>query len=170
MSTGKKPKSNGFTLIELLVVITIIAILATLGLAIFSSLQRNARDSRRRSDINAIAKAMEANYGVISGYQSLQASWFGGGTYPVDPNCTPNPSPNAPAGPSCPSVSGCGGNTCRYCVRQTSTGIPPLTPALCTTSGTGSQIVRPNWPPGVPYWIVCTNLEGGGFYCKNSQR
>ncbi len=66
---GKNFKRKGFTLIEVLVVVAIIAILAILGLALFGNVQRNARDGRRRSDINAIAKAMEANY-TSSGFQT----------------------------------------------------------------------------------------------------
>ena len=66
MSIGKNFKYKGFTLIELLVVITIIAILSTLGLVLFGNVQSRARDSQRRGDINAIAKAMEANYNFIS--------------------------------------------------------------------------------------------------------
>lgn len=55
----KQNKSNGFTLIELLVVISIIAILSVIGMAVFSSVQKSARDARRRMDIEAIAKAFE---------------------------------------------------------------------------------------------------------------
>ena|SRR3989344_3844865 len=52
-------KTKGFTLIELLVVITIIGILASLILASFSSTQARARDSSRKSDLDALKKALE---------------------------------------------------------------------------------------------------------------
>ncbi len=52
-------KNKGFTLIELLVVIAIIAVLSTIGFAVFSGVQKGARDAKRRSDIDAIAKALE---------------------------------------------------------------------------------------------------------------
>ena len=52
-------KSYGFTLIELLVVITIIGILAGLTLVSFSGAQARARDSKRKSDLDAIKKTLE---------------------------------------------------------------------------------------------------------------
>ena len=54
---------RGFTLIELMVVITIIAFLAVIGIASFTNAQKVARDGRRRADIEAIATALEANFG-----------------------------------------------------------------------------------------------------------
>lgn len=53
---------RGFTLVELLVVIAIIAILAVIGYAIFSGLQKGARDTRRQVDVRSIATAYELKY------------------------------------------------------------------------------------------------------------
>lgn len=50
---------KGFTLIELLVVIAIIAVLAGLVLVRVGSAAADARDSRRRNDLNQIKKAIE---------------------------------------------------------------------------------------------------------------
>ncbi len=55
-------KKRGFTLIELLVVMAILGILAVIGLGSFSSAQAKARDARRKSDLNGIAKALEVYY------------------------------------------------------------------------------------------------------------
>lgn len=79
---------NGFTLVELLVVITIIAILSMVGLVAFSDAQKNARDAKRKADINAIAKALESNYTANSGtpYASVVGSWFVGGNEPTNPS------------------------------------------------------------------------------------
>lgn len=77
--------SSGFTLIELLVVIAIIAILSVLGAVIFSGVQQRARDSRRQTDITAIAKALEAN--KITGsaaYPQIASNWFAGGNVPAE--------------------------------------------------------------------------------------
>jgi len=52
-------KRKGFTLIELLVVIAIIGILATFVVASFTGAQRKGRDARRKSDLDAIKKALE---------------------------------------------------------------------------------------------------------------
>lgn len=52
-------KAKGFTLIELLVVISIIAILITIIVATFGTTQQKARDSRRKTDLDALKKALE---------------------------------------------------------------------------------------------------------------
>ena len=60
-------KLRGFTLIELLIVITIIGILATFIVASFTSAQAKARDGRRKSDMDAIKKALELSKGDSNG-------------------------------------------------------------------------------------------------------
>lgn len=50
---------RGFTLIELLIVITILGILAGLTLASYGGTQERARDSKRKTDLDAIKKALE---------------------------------------------------------------------------------------------------------------
>jgi len=60
-------KSRGFTLIELLVVIAIIGILASFAIASFTSAQAKGRDSRRKSDLDAIMKALELMRGDSTG-------------------------------------------------------------------------------------------------------
>ncbi|EKD85387.1 MAG: hypothetical protein ACD_38C00035G0011 [uncultured bacterium] len=57
------PKSlRGFTLIELLVTVSIIAILATIGLIAYSSILAQGRDSKRQSDLRSIQSALEQYY------------------------------------------------------------------------------------------------------------
>ncbi len=53
---------KGFTLIELLVVVTILAILSLAGIAAFRNTAGNARDAKRKADVDAIAKAYETKF------------------------------------------------------------------------------------------------------------
>ena len=53
----------GFTLVELLVVISIIGVLIGLALVSFGGVQKQSRDTQRKSDLNQYRNAME-NYGV----------------------------------------------------------------------------------------------------------
>ncbi len=59
---SERSKSKGFTLVELLVVITILAILMTIGIAVYSGVQKNARDVRRKTDLRSIKVALELYY------------------------------------------------------------------------------------------------------------
>lgn len=78
---------KGFTLIELLVVVTIIAILSVIAIAIFGGVTTRARDQRVKADIDAIAKAFEANYISESGeYIPLKDADFTSGAIPKNPN------------------------------------------------------------------------------------
>jgi general secretion pathway protein G len=56
----KKTSSGGFTLIELLIVITIIAILASLVLAVAGSIQNKGARSRTEAEIAALSAALES--------------------------------------------------------------------------------------------------------------
>lgn len=77
---------KGFTLIELMVVVTIIAFLSVIGVVSFTNAQAQARDGRRRADIDAIATAMEANKDPLSGtYLNYGTIIFSDGKLPVDP-------------------------------------------------------------------------------------
>lgn len=82
----------GFTLIELLVVVSIIVILAVIGLAIFGGLQGRARDAKRKGDVDAIVKAYEIKYDALTGkYPASTAitdTDFAGGVKPKAPEST----------------------------------------------------------------------------------
>lgn len=66
-----KQRQSGFTIVELLIVIVIIGILATLVIVTFSGVQQKARDSERKTDINAIAGQLEAAYANKGYYPDL---------------------------------------------------------------------------------------------------
>lgn len=145
---------SGFTLVELLVVVAIIAILAVIGITIFTGVQKNARDARRRADIDAIASAMEANY-TNGAYAPLAAGQFSAGAIPLDPTNT-NVTPDG----TCAGV-------CEYCVRQ---GAAVQTGAACTIATAPAAAGLPAGTSTNPYWVVCANLEGGTptFYCRGN--
>ncbi len=57
---------NGFTLVELLIVMSIIGVLAAVGLGSFTSAQMRGRDAQRKSDLKQVSHALElycADYG-----------------------------------------------------------------------------------------------------------
>ena len=58
-----KPNQKGFTLIELLVVITIIAILASVSVPVFSSIQQKAKVYKSMQQVSGIYKGVYALYG-----------------------------------------------------------------------------------------------------------
>lgn len=63
-----KTNRSGFTIVELLVVIVVIAILATISIVVYSGIQARARDSKRKNDLDYIAKALENNYLIHGAY------------------------------------------------------------------------------------------------------
>lgn len=91
-------KKNGFTFVELLVVITIMAVVFVAGVVSYTTISRNARNARRKADLEAIRQAMEmcrsidGTYPVsiydtvtcASGAVTLKAT-------PLDPKCTTAP-------------------------------------------------------------------------------
>lgn len=66
---------SGFTLVELLVVIAILAILSTLGVTNFQSARIKARDLARKSDLQTIAKSLEAYVNDHKEYPITDLSW-----------------------------------------------------------------------------------------------
>ncbi len=52
-------KNSGFTLLEVLVSATIIAVLTSIGLVSFSSVNKRSRDVKRKSDLEQVRSALE---------------------------------------------------------------------------------------------------------------
>lgn len=52
-------KHKGFTFIELLVVITIIGVVFAAGIVSYTSISKNSRNARRKSDLESIRQALE---------------------------------------------------------------------------------------------------------------
>jgi prepilin-type N-terminal cleavage/methylation domain-containing protein len=55
----KKKKTSGFTLIELLVVISIIAILSTIAIVNYGSIQKKSRGNQAKTDISTLMTTIE---------------------------------------------------------------------------------------------------------------
>ncbi|HSX33266.1 MAG TPA: prepilin-type N-terminal cleavage/methylation domain-containing protein [Candidatus Saccharimonadales bacterium] len=66
-----KGKQKGFTIVELLIVIVVIGILATLVIVTFTGIQQRARNTKRQTDINAIASHVEAYFADNGKYPTL---------------------------------------------------------------------------------------------------
>ena len=81
----KNKKQDGFSLIELMVVVSIMAILAVIGLGGFANAQRKARDSRRKADVKTIQNAMVSSTDIGGNLNACAAKNELGGTFPVDP-------------------------------------------------------------------------------------
>ena len=92
----RSARNRGFTLIELMIVVAIIAILATIGLTVYSGVQRGARDSKRQADLQEIQKALEQYYAshrfypvsnshTSAAYPASITSYFSNGDIPHDP-------------------------------------------------------------------------------------
>jgi prepilin-type N-terminal cleavage/methylation domain-containing protein len=71
---------EAFTLIELLVVITIMWILATSAVGIYTTQIKKARDSTRTSDIKAVEQAIMQFYQDKSVYPNTYADWVWSGS------------------------------------------------------------------------------------------
>jgi general secretion pathway protein G len=55
---NKQSKKNGFTMIELLVVTTIIIVISTIGLISFRQTGQNARNGKRKADLENVRSAL----------------------------------------------------------------------------------------------------------------
>lgn len=91
---------KGFTLVELLIAVTIIAVLTVIGVVVYAGTQRDARNARRRGDIEAINKALEVHYNTTANqycptspagsYCAPVGTWFSAAAIPVDPSTAAN--------------------------------------------------------------------------------
>lgn len=92
-STKAAKLLRGFTLIELLIVMTIIGILAGISLASYSGTQERGRDSRRKTDLDAIKKTLELAKSDSVGQYSYPAC----NTYDGSGACVLNASSTTPS-------------------------------------------------------------------------
>lgn len=111
-------KQQGFTLIELLVVIGIITIIVGIATASFRTASATMRDGKRKADITALAKSMEAakNYATGMYFYKSTALMKDFSRVPVDPLYIPSTERN-------------------YCIQVSGdSSIPPTEPTTNWTS------------------------------------
>ena len=68
MEEETKMKQKAFTLVELLIVMSIIGVLAAIGLGSFTTAQMRGRDAERKSDLKQISHSLELYYGDHNSY------------------------------------------------------------------------------------------------------
>ena len=168
MSVQTLRSKRGFTLIELIIVIALIAILASIGLSVYSGQQKNARDAKRRGDIEAIANALETNKTATS-YQPLIGSNFTAGAIPTDPggfgSATPPHYSICYSSSSTTLASGAGYNP------PSAWSATSQNPSLATGNCVGNawSDISTSAPTGTFYsFTICAQLEAGGFYCRSN--
>lgn len=167
MINPQKPIA-GFTLIELLIAVAIIAVLAVLAVTYYGNIQSNARDTKRKAEIHALAGALEINkfngfYTPLSKSQLSGRVWpgetVGGSASALDPQGYP------------------------YCIVLSTSGTA-LSPtsvsgwertSSCASSNGGIPIDNTNMTSvaftDVNAWSVCTRLENAGnpvVYCQGN--
>ncbi len=87
---------KGFTLVELLIVIVVIAILAAITIVAYNGIQVRARDSARKQDLQALAKAIHlynvdvGNYAEAGCGSGAGSGWLGADYDGSGPNVSVN--------------------------------------------------------------------------------
>ena len=83
-------KPRGFTLIELLIVITILGVLAGMIMTSYGKAQEKSRDSRRKTDVDAIRKSLELAKQDTPGAYYYPVCTSGAGTICAEDQTTPS--------------------------------------------------------------------------------
>lgn len=142
MSVHIQRRLSGFTLLELLVVVMIISILSTLATTAYLNAQAKSRDSARKSDINAIATAVESYYSVTKTFPGRNGNVNGATTH---------------AG--CQDNDGSNYFVYYYMPLAPNNGCNSSTKATTSTYNPADYAPHPNWIPGLSEYINPTPIE-----------
>lgn len=126
---------RAFTLIELLVVILIIGLLTGVATTSFLNAQRNSRDSARKSNVNAIAGAVEA-YRTAKGKYPGAATQTGGLPAAID-GC----------------VAAVGTNLVYYYMPMENNSCTSKATGLASPHSPADFAPAPNWIPGLAAYL-----------------
>ncbi len=142
-------KQRGFTIVELLIVIVVIGILATLVIVTFTGIQQRARDTARKTDINAVNGHL-AKFYTDNGHFPLRANvntaaWRTANMQGLDPESLKDPKGAA--------------QTLAAATSATEYGYAPTTSADGDCSADETTCAK--------YTLTAT-LEGGGTFQKQS--
>lgn len=169
----KSASNKGFTLIELLIVIAIISILSAIGMTTYQAINKNARDSKRQTDLKIIQGALEQYNAdqffyptaVTFGSSNFLNSCTGNPNSPTCPTPTPpatiklyqNQMPSDPSGtpnytyvatPSTPTA--CNNTTIKctsYCLFSQFEGSSPPTVSACSSINPDSANLKMSVSP-----------------------
>lgn len=147
MALFKKTRPGGFTIVELLIVIVVIGILAGLVVVTYNGIQQKARDTERKTDVNALHGQLEAYQAQNGKYPTLtnvnDATWRSTNMKGLDAAALQDPKGTAQT-----LAAVAAANVYSYVA----------TPANCD-NGVGGDCTS---------YALTATLEGGGTYVKQA--
>ena len=142
-----KKKTSGFTIVELLIVIVVIGILAALVITTYNGIQQKARDTERKTDINAIHGQVEAYQAQNGKYPTLanvnDATFRSNNMKGLDPSALQDPKGTAQTLVGTPGAD-------NYAYQVSPNGCDNGAGGDCTS------------------YVLTATLEAGGTYVKQS--
>lgn len=159
-------RARGFTLIELLVVVVIIAILSLVGLSLYINIQKTARDSVRKQEIDSLAKSIEGSADPQTGIYTYTLQEFN--------NDYPHKKPKPIRGNFyCHHSSTTAGTTIddpAITDWAASAACPTVNTRLWSTLVDSSSAFVIALPSDTKSWNLCARLENNTVYCVHSNR